>query len=81
MKITESFLEEMVKEVLTKMEESDLITKNSNKDWSEYKSDLKKDINELLTQLEDDKYKDAENSIDKVIDKLKDWKERINKNL
>jgi hypothetical protein len=81
MKITESFLEEMVKEVLTKMEESDLITKNSNKDWSEYKSDLKKDINALLTQLEDDKYKDAENSIDKVIDKLKDWKERINKNL
>ena len=69
------------KEVLTKMEESDLITKNSNKDWSEYKSDLKKDINALLTQLEDDKYKDAENSIDKVIDKLKDWKERINKNL
>jgi hypothetical protein len=81
MKITESFLEEMVKEVLTKMEESDLITKNSNKDWSEYKSDLKKDINALLNQLEDDKYKDAENSIDKVIDKLKDWKERINKNL
>jgi len=81
MKITESFLEEMVKEILTKMDESDLITKNSNKDWSEYKSDLKKDINELLTQLEDDKYKDAENSIDKVIDKLKDWKDRINKNL
>jgi hypothetical protein len=81
MKITEGFLEEMVKEVLSKMEESDLITKDSNKNWSEYKNELKEDINELLNQLEDDKYKDAENSIDKVIDKLKNWKERINKNL
>ena len=81
MKKTESFLEEMVTEVLTKMEESDLITKYSNKNWSEYKTELKEDINELLNQLEDDKYKDAEKSIDKVIDRLKDWKERINKNL
>lgn len=77
MGISEEEIREIVRETLSNMSESDLITKNSDKSWSEHKKDFRDNINSLLNNIEDDKYEDAEDTIGKTITMLKNWKKRI----
>lgn len=81
MGITEEQIREIVREALSNMEESDLITKKGSKSWSEHKEEFKGNVDSLLKHIEDDKYEDAEGVIDDTIDILKDWKKRIKSGL
>ena len=81
MDITEDKIRNIVREVLSTIDESDLIAKKGTKDWSEHKSDFKKKIGELIGKIEDDKYEDAHNIIDDTIEILKTWKGRIKSGL
>lgn len=81
MGISEEQIREIVREALSNMEESDLITKNSKKSWSDHKKDFRDNINSLLDNIEDDNYEDAEDTIGKTITMLKGWKKRISSGL
>ena len=45
------------------------------------KSEFKKNVKDLIDNIEDDKYSDANGDIDKTIKILKTWKKRLSKNL
>lgn len=84
MKITEKELTDIVKELLaekaTKIKESDLIFKKKS-EWNEAKKDLRKDLVDLLKNIESDDYEEGVEKIDEVITLLKNWKTKIQKQL
>lgn len=82
MKISKKELAEVIKEVILEMElqESDIIAKEKSQ-WDEIKKKFKKNISSLISQIEDDNYKDAEGEIDSAIKTLRFWKKRIERNL
>jgi hypothetical protein len=82
MKINEKGLKELVKEIISELNlsESDIIVKEKS-EWKEMKSDFKNKIKDLIKNIEDDKYSDANGDIDQTIKILKTWKKRLSKNL
>jgi hypothetical protein len=82
MKINEKELKELVKEIISELNlsESDIIVKEKS-EWKEMKSDFKNKIKDLIKNIEDDKYSDANGDIDQTIKILKTWKKRLSKNL
>lgn len=81
MGITEEEIREIVREALSNMEESDLITKKGSKSWSDHKEEFKNNVDSLLGNIQNDEYEDAEDVIGKTIDILKGWKKRISSGL
>jgi hypothetical protein len=81
MEFAEEKIRSIVREVLSKIDESDLIAKKGSKSWSEHKKDFKEKVGELIDKIEDDKYEDAHNLIDDTIEILKTWKKRIKSGL
>lgn len=86
MELTKEDLQSIVREVLSNVEESDLIVKRTKKTWPEHKSELKGNIEKLFDYIEEDKYyeKDGVNEISDLIDDtievLNTWKKRIRSN-
>lgn len=82
MKINEKGLKELVKEIISELNlsESDIIAKEKS-EWKEMKSDFKNKVKDLIKNIEDDKYSDANGDIDQTIKILKTWKKRLSKNL
>ena len=82
MKIDRKSLKEMVVEVFMEMElrESDIIAKEKS-EWNDMKKEFRDTVSELLNNIEDDNYSDANGDIDKVAKTLKAWKKRITKNI
>mgnify|MGYP003641620791 CR=1 FL=1 len=73
-------IKKLVRETLSGLDESDLITKNTTKSWKDYKLDFEKCSKGLLKKIEDDDYDNAVKDIEKTIDMLSSWKSRIKKN-
>lgn len=82
MKINRKSLKEMVKEVVLEMElsESDIIAKEKS-EWNDMKKEFRDTVSELLNNIEDDNYSDANGDIEKVVKTLNAWKRRITKNI
>ena len=82
MKINQKEFRELVKEMISELNlrESDIIAKEKS-EWKEMKSEFKKSVKDLIDNIEDDKYSDANGDIDKTIKILKTWKKRLSKNL
>ena len=82
MKINRKSLKDMIKNVVLEMElrESDIIAKEKSK-WNDMKKGFRETIKELLKNIEDDNYSDANGDIEKAMRTLKMWKGRIAKNL
>jgi flagellar motor switch protein FliG len=81
MSITREEIQEMIRETFQEVNESDLITKDTKETWEEIKKEFKRKNETLLNHIDDDNYDNADNLIDEVIEMLKDWKKRINKNI
>ncbi len=81
MEITREEIQEMIREAFEEVNESDLITKNTKETWQEIKKEFKRKNEILLKHIDDDNYDNADNLIDEVIEMLKNWKKRINKNI
>jgi PHP family Zn ribbon phosphoesterase len=84
MEITREEIQEMIREAFEEVNESDLITKNTQETWQEIKKEFKRKNEILLKHIDDDNYDNADNLIDEVIEvieMLKNWKKRINKNI
>lgn len=47
--------------------------------WKDETTKLRADMTQLLKHIEDDQYEDGVDSIDRVINKLKTWKVKIQK--
>ena len=80
MKISKRELQELIKETLsetTDIQESDLVARKGDKSWADQKSEFKDNINELLSNIEDDKYSDATGVIVKTVKILNTWHKRI----
>ena len=84
MEITEKELKSIVKDLIAErakeIKESDLIYKRKS-EWKEAKKELRKDLVELLKNIELDDYEEGVEKIDEVIKSLKSWKSKIQKNL
>ena len=84
MKISEKQLRSIIKEIISNniknIEESDLLFKKKN-DWIEEKKELKKDLTDLLKNIESDDYEEGVEKINDVISSLNDWKNKIQKQL
>jgi predicted house-cleaning noncanonical NTP pyrophosphatase (MazG superfamily) len=82
MRINEKELKDFIKEIISELNltESDIIAKDKS-DWKKMKTEFKKTAKELIKNIEDDKYSDANGDIDKAIKILKSWKKRLSKNL
>lgn len=82
MKINRKTLKDLVTEIIHEMDltESDIIAKEKS-EWNSMKKGFKKTVNQLLKNIEDDNYNDADGDIDKTIKTLRTWKKRIAKNL
>ena len=77
------YLKDIVREVLSNFQESDLIVKKTKKSWSEHKSELKDNINKLIDYIEKDVYykeggvEEITDVIDDTIEILKNWKRKV----
>lgn len=82
MKINEKELKDLVKEIISELNlgESDIIAKEKS-EWNDMKSEFKNKVKDLIKNIEDDKYSDANGDIDNTIKILKTWKKRLSKNL
>jgi len=72
-------IRKMVRETISGIDESDLITKYTTKSWSDYKGEFEEHSKNLLQKIEDDDYEDAIKDIDSTIDILSNWKSKIKK--
>jgi LPS O-antigen subunit length determinant protein (WzzB/FepE family) len=85
MNINEKELREIIRNTIQDVNESDLITKRSNKTWSEHKSELNNNIKDVINFIEDDVYDEKDgvekivNKIDDSIEVLKSWKSKVKK--
>jgi hypothetical protein len=79
MNISIDEIRKIVRETISGIDESDLITKNATKSWEEYKKEFKELSSGLLSNIEDDDYGDATKDIDTTIDMLRGWKNKIKK--
>lgn len=73
-------VQEMVSEQVSKIKESDLVYKKKS-DWVEAKKKMRNDLVELLKNIESDDYEEGVDKIDDVINSLKSWKSKIQKQL
>lgn len=82
MKINKKSLKDIVKEIVLEinLSESDIIAKEES-EWNDMKKSFSKTVKELLKNIEDDNYSDANGDIEKTMRTLKAWKKRITKNL
>jgi len=71
MKITKEDIQNMVKEVLSNFQESDLITKKTQKSWSKHKQELKGNVSKLINYIEKDKYY-KEGCVDEISEVIDD---------
>lgn len=54
---------------------------SKKKDWENTKKEMKREMMDLLLNIENDEYQEGIRKIDDVIQKLRDWKSRIEKHL
>lgn len=84
MEINRKEIKKLVKKILSErsseIKESDLLFKKKS-EWIEAKSDMRKDLIDLLKNIESDDYEDGVDKIDDVISSLKSWKSKIQKQL
>lgn len=83
--IIREIIEELIQESTIEIDEValkeiDLVSKTKS-DWTIAKKDLKKTIEKLIKNIETDDYKEGVELIDKAIEGLKLWKQKINKNI
>lgn len=76
----ENFRKFIAKEVQKIFSETDLIAP-SKSSWNNVKDEFKSTISELINNLENDEYMDADGNIDKAIKMLRTWKIKIEKDL
>ena len=70
-------IRDIVSDKSSNQNNNDLFQKQTN--WDEIKIEFKDTINDLLKNIEDEEFDNANNQIDKSIDVLKKWKSRIEK--
>ena len=75
-----NLVKELVAERASEIKESDLLFKKKS-EWVEAKSVMRKDLIDLLKNIESDDYAEGVEKIDDVISSLKDWKTKIQKQL
>jgi len=73
-------VKKMLSERASEIKESDLLFKKKS-EWVEAKSVMRKDLIDLLKNIESDDYEEGVEKIDDVIASLKDWKTKIQKQL
>ena len=84
MEISKKDLTNIVKSIIaersSEIKESDLLFKKKS-EWVEAKSEMRKDLIDLLKNIESDDYKEGVDKINDVIFSLKNWKTKIQKQL
>ncbi len=78
-KIVKEVIEDIIR-TQGQIKETDLVSKTKT-DWEETKKDLKDTISQIIKDLEIDDYKEGLALIDKALNGLKTWKNKINKNI
>lgn len=80
MKLSEEDIREMVREMLMSddLSEYDALYQK-RKEWKKESKELRTLLVDLLKHIEDDDYQEGVDKIDKVVDKLKMWKAKIEK--
>ena len=76
-KLVREMIRDIVSDKSSNQNNNDLFQKQTN--WDEIKIEFKDTINDLLKNIEDEEFDNANNQIDKSIDVLKKWKSRIEK--
>ena len=78
MKVDENKLREMVKQVMSDRDESDLITrKDDGRTWEEMSNELKLEVDKMIDNISKDKYTTALDNISEISATMKMWKHRI----
>jgi len=78
MKVDKNKLREMVKEVMSDLDESDLITRRDDgRTWEKMSNDLKLEVDKMIANISKDKYTDALDNISEISATMKMWKHRI----
>jgi molecular chaperone DnaK (HSP70) len=80
-KMSSEELREMIREILLSdesMNEYDALYPKKEQ-WQEASKELRAHLVDLLKNIENDEYQEGISKIDNVIDKLKDWKLKIQK--
>jgi len=73
-------VQKLMSERSAEIKESDLLFKRKS-EWVDAKADMRKDLIDLLKNIESDDYKEGVEKIDEVISSLKNWKSKIQKQL
>lgn len=80
MKLSEEDIRDMVREMLMSDELSEYdALYQKKKEWNKESKELRMLLVDLLKHIEDDDYQEGVDKIDKVVDKLKMWKNKIEK--
>ena len=77
MRVNRNTLRELVKEVMSEMDESDLLVKKDGKSWEEMSDELRFDVDKLINAISKDKYSEALDEISSIAATMKIWKHRI----
>lgn len=77
MNVNKHTIRELVREIMSEMDESDLLVKNDNRTWAEMSNELKIDVDKLIQDISTDKYVHALDDISSIAATMKIWKHRI----
>ena len=78
MRVNKDTIKELVREVMSDMDESDLIVRRGDgKKWEELSAELKIEVDELIDNISNDNYSKALENISGIGATMKIWKHRI----
>lgn len=77
MRVNKATLRELVKEVMSEMDESDLVVKDNGTTWEEMSEALRSEVDKLINNITEDKYHQALDDISGIAATMKIWKHRI----
>ena len=77
MKVDKNIFRELVKEVMSEMDESDLVVKDNGTTWEEMSDNLRTEVEQLINNITNDKYPQALDDISGIAATMKIWKNRI----
>lgn len=78
MKVDNNTLREMVKEVLSELDESDLVVRSDDgRTWQEVSAELKTDVDNMISHITADRYQEALEDISGISATMKIWRRRI----
>jgi hypothetical protein len=78
MRINKKGLRELVAKIVSEIEESDLVVrKDAGQTWEQLSSDLRSDVDKLISSITNDDYQQALEDISQVSATMKIWKHRI----